>query len=58
MALLDLLKSRKMVPLMKRKIAKLGETRYVVYLPVELNELWRELHESRKKVNIYVEIPD
>ena len=58
MALLDLLKSRKIVPLMRRKVAKLGETRYVVYLPTELNELWEELHESRKKVNIYVEIPD
>lgn len=58
MALLDLLKSRKIVPLMRRKVAKLGETRYVVYLPTELNELWEELHESKKKVNIYIEIPD
>jgi len=57
-SLVELLKSRKIIPLMKRKIARLGETRYVIYLPVELNELWKEIHDGKKKVNVYVEIAD
>jgi len=58
MSLVELLKSRKIIPLMRRKIAQLGETRYVVYLPTEMNELWKEIHDSKKKVNIYIEIAD
>jgi len=58
MSLIDLLKSRKIIPLMKRKIAQLGETRYVIYLPTELNELWKEIHDSKKKINVYIEIAD
>jgi len=58
MSLVELLKSRKIIPLMRRKIAQLGETRYVVYLPTEMNELWKEIHDAKKKVNIYIEITD
>jgi len=58
MSLVELLKSRKIIPLMRRKIAQLGETRYVVYLPTEMNELWKEIHDTKKKVNIYIEIAD
>lgn len=58
MSLIYLLKSRKIVPLMKKKIAKLCETRYVIYLPTELNDLWKEIYDSKKKVNIYIEIAD
>jgi len=56
MSLIELLKSRKIIPLMKRKIAKLGETRYVIYLPTELNELWREIHDNKRKINVYIEM--
>jgi len=58
MSLVELLKSRKIIPLMRRKIAKLGETRYVIYLPTELNELWKEIHDAKKKINVYIEIAD
>lgn len=58
MSLVELLKSRKIIPLMRRKIAQLGETRYVIYLPVELNELWKEIHDTKKKINVYIEIAD
>jgi len=58
MSLVELLKSRKIIPLMKRKIAQLGESRFVIYLPTELNELWRELHDGKKRVNVYIEIVD
>jgi len=58
MSLVELLKSRKIIPLMRRKIAQLGETRYVIYLPVELNELWKEIHDAKKKINVYIEIAD
>jgi hypothetical protein len=43
---------------MGKKVARLNEDRYVIYLPKEMNELWRELHEHRKKINIYIEILD
>jgi len=58
MSLVELLKSRKIIPLMRRKIAQLGEARYVVYLPTEMNELWKEIRESKKQINIYIEIAD
>jgi len=58
MSLVELLKSRKIIPLMRKKISRLSETRYVIYLPVEMNELWKEIHDSKKKVNIYIEIAD
>jgi len=58
MSLVELLKSRKIIPLMRRKIAQLGETRYVVYLPTEMNELWKEIHDTKKKINVYIEIAD
>jgi len=57
-SLVELLKSRKIIPLMRRKIAQLGETRYVIYLPTELNELWKEIHDAKKKINVYIEIAD
>jgi len=58
MSLVELLELGKIIPLMRGKIAKLGETRYVVYLPTEMNELWKEIHESKKRVNINIEISD
>jgi len=43
---------------MKQKIARLGETRYVIYLPTELNEIWKELHDSKRRIKVYIEIAD
>jgi len=40
-----------------RKITKAGN-RYLVYLPVELNAIWRELHEKKVELNVIIEIPD
>jgi len=58
MSLVELLKSRKIIPLMKRKISRLGESRYVIYLSIELNELWKEIHDAKRKVNVYIELAD
>jgi len=56
MSLVELLKSRKLLPLGQRRISRLGNDRYVVYLPVELNDLWKELNETKIKVRVYIEI--
>ena len=49
-----------LMPLGLRKITRMTnrpeQERYLVYLPVELNDLWREIYESGKKVKIYIEI--
>ena len=44
------------IPLAKRGITKSGQ-RYFIYLPTELNDLWRGLHEKKVKVNVIIEIP-
>lgn len=56
MSLVELLKSRKLLPLGQRRISRLGNDRYVVYLPAELNDLWKELNETRAKVKVYIEL--
>ena len=56
MSLIELLKSRKLLPLGSRRISKLDNDRYVVYLPIELNDLWKELNETKVKVRVYIEI--
>ena len=56
MSLVELLKSRKLLPLGQRRISRLGSDRYVVYLPVELNDLWKELNEAKVKVKVYIEL--
>jgi len=47
----------KTIPVMKRKIIKAGN-RYFVYLPMELIDLWRYLHDNRIEVNLVIEIPE
>jgi len=46
-----------MVPMAGRKITKAGQ-RYLIYLPIELNDLWRELHEKKVELNVIIEIPE
>jgi|MonGeyMetagenome_1017769.scaffolds.fasta_scaffold358977_2 hypothetical protein len=53
----SLLKQVRMVPMAGRKITKAGQ-RYLIYLPIELNDLWRELHEKKVELNVIIEIPE
>jgi len=49
------------IPLGERRVTRLVKSsyeRYVVYLPPDLNYLWRELHNRGAKVKVYVEIPE
>jgi hypothetical protein len=40
-----------------RKLSRAGN-RYFIYLPTELNEIWRELHEKKVELNVIIEIPE
>jgi len=52
--------SKGLIPLGPKKITRMSNNpdreRYLIYLPSELNDLWREVHESGKKIKIYIEI--
>ncbi len=45
-------------PIGSRAVVRMGKDRYLVYLPVNLNYLWKELHEKKVKVRVYIEIPE
>jgi hypothetical protein len=45
------------IPLAGRRITKSG-TRYLLYLPLELNELWEELHKNKAKLNVIIIVPN
>jgi len=51
-----LLKQVKTIPITGRRITKAGQ-RYLIYLPTELNDIWRELHEKKVELNVIIEIP-
>jgi tRNA1(Val) A37 N6-methylase TrmN6 len=53
----SLLKQVKTIPMAGRKITKAGN-RYMIYLPTELNEIWRELHEKKVELNVIIEISE
>ena len=53
----SLLKQVKTIPMAGRKITRAGQ-RYLIYLPTELNEIWRELHEKKVELNVIIEIPE
>jgi len=42
----------------ERSLVRMGENRWLVYLPVELNDLWEYIKNSGKKVRVYIEILD
>ncbi len=48
---------RGIIPAGSRKIVRLGEDRYLVYLPRSLNYVWEELRKSGGRVRVYIEIP-
>lgn len=41
----------------KREVVKLGN-RWVIYLPVDMNDLWRTIKEQGKKIRVYIEVMD
>ena len=45
--------SKGLIPLGPKKITRMtnkpGQERYLIYLPLELNDLWREVYESGRK---------
>ncbi|MFP3316590.1 MAG: hypothetical protein RXN91_09640 [Caldivirga sp.] len=43
------------IPVSRRKITRIGN-RYLVQLPMQLNELWSYLHENGAIVNLVVEV--
>jgi len=55
---MDFLKSRRIIPVGSRRISRLGYNRYVIYLPIELNYLWKELNQSKNRVKVYIEIEE
>ena len=42
------------IPLGRRRVAKLAEGRYVIYLPTTMNDLWEALR--GRPVKVYIEV--
>ncbi len=55
-AMTSLLSQVRTIPLTKRKLSRAGN-RYYIYLPTQLNDIWRELHEKKVEVNVIIEVP-
>ena len=53
--------SKGLIPLGPKKITRMTtnpeKERYLIYLPLELNDLWREVYQSGKKIKVYIEVP-
>jgi hypothetical protein len=45
-------------PIGSRAVIRMGKDRFLIYLPVTLNYLWKELHERKVKVRVYIEVPE
>jgi len=49
-----------LIPLGPKRITRMSskpeQERYLIYLPVELNDLWKEIYESGKKIKVYIEV--
>jgi hypothetical protein len=52
----SLLKQVRTIPITKRRLSRAGN-RYFVYLPIDLNDIWKELHEKKVEVNVIIEVP-
>jgi hypothetical protein len=52
--------SKGLILLGPKKIAKTTtnpeKERYLMYLPLELNDLWREVYQSGKEIKVYIEV--
>jgi hypothetical protein len=42
----------------KTTLGRRGGERYLIYLPLNRNYLWRELYERKIRVRIFIEIPE
>jgi hypothetical protein len=42
----------------KTTLGKRGGDRYLIYLPMNRNYLWRLLHNANAKVRVYLEVPE
>ena len=42
----------------KTGLGKRGGERYLIYLPLNRNYLWKLLHERRVRVRVFIEIPE
>jgi len=40
----------------KREVVKVGNNRWIIYLPQEYNEVWEAIKRSGKKVRVYIEV--
>jgi hypothetical protein len=53
--------SNGLIPLGPKKITRMTtnpeKERYLIYLPLELNDLWREVYQSGKKIKVCIEVP-
>jgi L-lysine 2,3-aminomutase len=52
-----LLKQVKTIPVSKRRITRIG-SRYLIQLPMQLNELWQYLHENHAVLNLVIEVAE
>ncbi|MFP3240419.1 MAG: hypothetical protein RXQ94_04705 [Caldivirga sp.] len=43
------------VPVSRRRLTKIGN-RYLIQLPMQLNELWNYLHENNATLNLVIEV--
>jgi len=50
-----LLKQVKTIPVSKRRITRIGN-RYLIQLPMSLNDLWAYLHENHAVLNLVIEV--
>ena len=47
----------KVIYVPKREVVRLGN-RWIIYLPMDMNELWETIKKQGKKVKVYVEVTD
>jgi hypothetical protein len=50
-----LLKQVRTIPVSRRRITRIGN-RYLIQLPMQLNELWAYLHENHAVLNLVIEV--
>jgi hypothetical protein len=52
-----LLTQVKTIPISRRRITRLG-SRYLIQLPMPLNDLWQYLHENHAVLNLVIEVAE
>mgnify|MGYP000562431646 CR=1 FL=1 len=59
----EMLRGARIIDIGERKISRTvkeyrGRSRYVIYLPVTRNEIWKILWERRIPVKVFLELPE